>query len=73
MRSGSRRASSTLDHEHDRNASHFFDNKLKLGVVGYYLQQVIDDFGAPPALDGFRSRIAGVSFSRLQNDRLWHF
>jgi hypothetical protein len=30
----------------DWDASHFFDNKLQLGVVGYYLQQVTNDFGA---------------------------
>ena len=33
---------------------------LRLGVVGYYLQQVTDDFGAPASLDGFRSRVAGI-------------
>lgn len=45
---------------HVDGASHFFDNMLQLGVVGYYLQQVTDDFGATPALGGFRSRIAGT-------------
>jgi hypothetical protein len=49
-----------MDFHVDWGASHFFDNKFQLGLVGYYLQQVTDDFGAPPALDGFRSRIAGV-------------
>jgi hypothetical protein len=49
-----------MDFHVDWGASHFFNNKLQLGVVGYYLQQVSDDFGTPPALDGFRSRIAGV-------------
>jgi hypothetical protein len=49
-----------MDFHVDLGASHFFDNKLQIGVVGYYLQQVTDDFGTPPALDGFRSRIAGV-------------
>ena len=34
--------------------------RLQLGVVGYYLQQLTDDFGAPPSFGGFRSRIAGV-------------
>ena len=34
--------------------------ELQLGLVGYYFQQVSDDFGAPPSLDGFRSRVAGV-------------
>jgi hypothetical protein len=49
-----------MDFHVDWGASHLFNNKLQLGVVGYYLQQVTDDFGAPPALDGFRSRIAGI-------------
>jgi hypothetical protein len=49
-----------MDFHVDWGASHFFDNKLELGVVGYYLQQVTDDFGAPPSLGGFRSRVAGV-------------
>lgn len=49
-----------MDFHVDWGASHFFANKLQLGVVGYYLQQVTDDFGAPPALGGFRTRIAGV-------------
>ena len=49
-----------MDFHIDWGASHFFDSKFQLGVVGYYLQQVTDDFGAPPALGGFRSRIAGV-------------
>jgi hypothetical protein len=44
----------------DWGASHFFDNKLQLGLVGYYFQQVTDDFSAPASLDGFRSRVAGV-------------
>lgn len=49
-----------MDFHVDWGASHFFDNKLQLGVVGYYLQQVTDDFGAPASLDGFRSRVAGI-------------
>lgn len=49
-----------MDFHLDWGASHFFDNKLQLGLVGYYFQQVTDDFGAPPSLDGFRSRIAGI-------------
>ncbi|MGY8664242.1 transporter [Bradyrhizobium sp. UFLA05-109] len=49
-----------VDFHLDWGASHFFDNKLQLGLVGYYLQQVSDDFGAPPALGGFRSRVAGI-------------
>jgi hypothetical protein len=49
-----------LDYHLDWAASHFFANRFQLGVVGYYLQQVTDDFGAPAALNGFRSRIAAV-------------
>lgn len=49
-----------LDFHLDWGASHFFNKQFQLGVVGYYFQQVSDDFGAPPALNGFRSRVAGV-------------
>jgi hypothetical protein len=38
----------------------FRHQHVQLGLVGYYLQQVTDDFGAPAALGGFRSRVAGV-------------
>jgi hypothetical protein len=44
----------------DWGASHFFKQQFQLGLVGYYYQQVTDDFGAPAALDGFRSRVAGI-------------
>jgi hypothetical protein len=49
-----------MDFHFDWGASHFFAKQLQLGVAGYYFQQVTDDFGAPAALGGFRSRIAGV-------------
>ncbi len=49
-----------VDFHLDWGASHFFDSKLQLGLVGYYLQQISDDLGTPPALGGFRSRIAGI-------------
>jgi len=49
-----------LDFHFDWGASHFFAKQLQLGVAGYYFQQVTDDFGAPAALGGFRSRIAGI-------------
>lgn len=49
-----------MDFHVDWGASHFFSNKVQLGLVGYYLQQVTDDVGAPAALGGFRSRIAGI-------------
>lgn len=49
-----------IDFHLDWATSHFFTKQLQLGLVGYYYQQVTDDFGAPPALDGFRSRVAAV-------------
>jgi hypothetical protein len=49
-----------MDFHFDWGASHFFAKQLQLGVAGYYFQQVTDDFGAPAALGGFRSRIAGI-------------
>jgi hypothetical protein len=49
-----------IDFHFDWGASHFFQKQFQLGLVGYYFQQITDDFGAPAALDGFRSRVAGV-------------
>lgn len=49
-----------IDFHFDWGASHFVTKQFQLGLVGYYFQQVTDDFGAPPALGGFRSRVAGV-------------
>jgi hypothetical protein len=49
-----------IDFHFDWGASHFATKQLQLGLVGYYLQQVTDDFGAPAALGGFRSRVAAV-------------
>jgi hypothetical protein len=49
-----------IDYHLDWAASHFFTPHFQLGVVGYYFQQVTDDFGAPPSLDGFRSSVAAV-------------
>ncbi len=51
---------SGMDFHVDWGASHFFAKQLQLGVVGYYFQQITDDFGAPASLGGFRSRVAGV-------------
>jgi hypothetical protein len=51
---------SGVDYHFDWGASHFFNKQFQLGIVGYYFQQVSDDIGTPPALDGFRSRVAGV-------------
>ena len=49
-----------MDFHLDWGASHFVTKQVQLGLVGYYLQQVTDDFGAPASLGGFRSRIAGI-------------
>jgi hypothetical protein len=49
-----------VDFHFDRGASHFFTKQVQVGLVGNYFQQVTDDFGAPPSLDGFRSRVAGI-------------
>lgn len=49
-----------IDYHFDWGTSHFFTKQLQVGFAGYYLQQVTDDFGAPPSLGGFRSRVAGV-------------
>ncbi len=49
-----------IDYHFDWGTSHFFTKQLQLGIVGYYFQQVADDFGAPPSFGGFRSRVAGV-------------
>jgi hypothetical protein len=50
-----------VDFHIDWGASHFVTRQVQLGLVGYYLQQVTDDFGAPASLGGFRSRDAGIS------------
>jgi hypothetical protein len=49
-----------MDFHIDWGASHFVTKQVQLGLVGYYLQQMTDDFGAPASLGGFRSRVAGV-------------
>jgi len=49
-----------MDFHFDWGASHFFAKQIQLGLVGYYFQQVTDDFGAPASLGGFRSRVAGL-------------
>ncbi len=49
-----------IDYHFDWGTSHFVTKQLQLGLVGYYFQQVTDDFGAPPSLGGFRSRVGGV-------------
>jgi hypothetical protein len=49
-----------IDFHVDWGASHFVTRQWQLGLVGYYFQQVTDDFGAPASLGGFRSRVAGL-------------
>jgi hypothetical protein len=49
-----------IDYHFDWGASHFFTKQIQVGLVGYYFQQVSDDFGAPASLGGFRSRVAGA-------------
>jgi hypothetical protein len=51
---------SGIDFHVDWGASHFLTKQFQIGVVGYYFQQVTDDFGAPSSLGGFRSRVAGA-------------
>lgn len=49
-----------IDFHFDWGASHFVTKQVQIGVAGYYFQQITDDFGAPAALGGFRSRVAAV-------------
>lgn len=49
-----------IDFHFDWGASHFVTKQIQLGLAGYYFQQITDDFGAPPALGGFRSRVVGI-------------
>lgn len=49
-----------IDFHIDWGASQFVSKQLFVGLVGYYYQQITDDFGQPPILGGFRSRVAAV-------------
>ena len=49
-----------IDFHLDWGASHFITKQVQIGLAGYYFQQITDDFGAPAALGGFRSRVAGI-------------
>jgi hypothetical protein len=49
-----------IDFHFDWGASYFINRAIHLGMVGYHFQQITDDFGAPPAFNGFRSRVSGV-------------
>ena len=49
-----------IDFHIDWGASKFLSKQVFVGLVGYYYQQITDDFGQNPALGGFRSRVVGV-------------
>lgn len=49
-----------IDFHVDWGASQFLSKQFLVGLVGYYYQQVSDDFGQHPVLGGFRSRVVGV-------------
>jgi hypothetical protein len=49
-----------IDFHFDWGASYFLNQAIHLGLVGYYFQQITDDFGAPPAHNGFRGRVSGI-------------
>jgi hypothetical protein len=49
-----------VDFHFDWGASQFLSKEVFVGLVGYAYQQVSDDAGAAPQLDGFRSRVLGV-------------
>jgi len=49
-----------IDWHLDWGASYFITKQVHIGPVGYFYQQISDDKGAPPFLDGNRSRVIGV-------------
>ena len=49
-----------IDFHFDWGASHFLSKQLFVGAVGYAYQQVTDDIGVAPFLNGFKSRVFGV-------------
>jgi hypothetical protein len=51
---------SGIDFHFDWGASHFLSKQVFVGLVGYAYQQITDDFGQPPVLGGFRSRVLGI-------------
>lgn len=51
---------SGIDFHLDWGTSHFLSKQVFVGLVGYAYQQITDDFGQPPILGGFRSRVFGV-------------
>ena len=54
-----------MDFHVDWGASHFFDNKLQLGVVGYYVQQVTSSEPLPRWVASARRIAGGRSADRL--------
>ena len=44
----------------DWAASQFLSKQVFVGVVGYYYDQLTNDSGALPILNGFRSRVGGI-------------
>jgi hypothetical protein len=51
---------SGIDAHLDWAISPYLSEKLHIGAVGYAYNQLTGDSGASPALDGFKSRVAGV-------------
>ena len=51
---------SGIDFHFDWGVSHFLSKQVFVGLVGYAYQQITDDFGQPPVLGGFRSRVLGI-------------
>jgi hypothetical protein len=51
---------SGIDFHFDWGVSQFLGKQVFVGFVGYAYQQITNDFGQPPVLGGFRSRVFGV-------------
>lgn len=51
---------SGIDFHFDWGVSQFLSKQVFVGFVGYAYQQLTDDFGQPPVLGGFRSRVFGI-------------
>jgi hypothetical protein len=49
-----------IDWHTDWGASQFLSKTFFVGAVGYFYNQITDDSGAAPFLDGFRSRVAAI-------------
>ena len=55
-----------VDFHFDWGASQFVAKQFRLGLVGYYFQQVTDHTGLGATLGGFRSRVAGYRASNKE-------